>query len=318
LFEEYLRLSRIDAKAMTDAGRVGVSCQGCGGEDAVPHLEKNGFPFLLCPDCGTLFCSPRPNEASLEKLYADSPSARFWARRFFPAVAEARRERLFRPKAQRVAALLKETALDFTPKTICDVGAGYGIFLEELAPHFPQASLCAVEPGENLACTCLEKGFETLCVPVENAEQWAGRFDLLLCSEVIEHVFDTAEFLSGLGTLLRPGGYCLLTGLGYEGFDILTLQERSNSIFPPHHLNFLSVGGFQRLFERCGFERAHVTTPGQLDVDIVLNSGIDSEFLRVLSSRGPEAVADLQALLQKHKLSSHVWVLAQKNLSSLV
>ncbi len=38
-----------------------------------------------------------------------------------------------------------------------------------------------------------------------------GRFDQIICCEVIEHVFDDQKLVTGLGTLLRPGGTLFLT-----------------------------------------------------------------------------------------------------------
>jgi hypothetical protein len=100
--------------------------------------------------------------------------------------------------------------------------------------------------------------------------------------------------------------------LGYEGFDILTLQDRSKSIFPPHHLNFLSEKGFKEGFKRNGFSFVDVWTPGVLDVDIVINSGEKNEFIEALKRRGPQAVQAFQKFLSENNLSSHVWVLARK------
>ncbi|OQX91517.1 MAG: hypothetical protein B6D58_07680 [candidate division Zixibacteria bacterium 4484_95] len=92
----------------------------------------------------------------------------------------------------------------------------------------------------------------------------------------------------------------------------MTLQEHSNSVFPPHHLNFLSIKGFKKLFQRAGFTYIDIWTPGVLDVDIVKNNPMVDEFTRVLVSRGEKAVMEFQSFLQKYQLSSHVWVLARK------
>ena len=135
------------------------------------------------------------------------------------------------------------------------------------------------------------------------------RFDLVISSEVIEHVFSPEEFVRSLHQLTKPSGQVLLTGLGYEGFDILVLQEKSNSIFPPHHLNFLSIKGFEILFKRIDFKKVDIWTPGVLDVDIVMNSGVVPEFLKVLGRR-QGALQEFQSFLASQKLSSHVWCLA--------
>ncbi|EMG00135.1 hypothetical protein LEP1GSC123_0032 [Leptospira borgpetersenii str. 200701203] len=75
----------------------------------------------------------------------------------------------------------------------------------------------------------------------------------------------------------------------------MTLQEKSNSVFPPHHLNFMSVCGFEIAFKNAGFSETEILTPGELDVDIVLNSGYETEFIRVLRNRGADAIFEFQS-----------------------
>jgi len=310
LLAKYLALSLQDGAAMDRTAFVRVTCPACLGERTAPKLEKNGFAFLQCLDCGSVFCSPRPTQEALNRFYEEGVSSEFWARVFFPAVAESRREKLFAKKAREIGKLIPPRAED-GGLAICDVGAGYGIFLEELGKVFPRASLHAIEPGPDLAAACRAKGIETLQAYAEEAEAWAGRFDLVISSEVVEHVFSPERFVQALFHLTRPRGAALLTGLGYEGFDILVLQERSKSVFPPHHINFLSVQGFESLFRRVGFGRVDVWTPGELDVERVLGSGHAPEFLEVMSRR-PDALQQFQEFLRGVKLSSHVWVLARK------
>jgi len=308
---KYLELSRHDAEAFAPDAFVHIPCPGCGGYEVVPRLEKTVFRYVICAACGSLFCDPRPGPDLLDRFYGESESSKYWAETFFPAIAEARREKIFRKRASRLSELLK--AHNFTPDSICDVGAGYGIFLEELKSFFPESTLSAIEPGTRLASMCREKGFTTLEASVEHASEWHGRFSLVVCSEVIEHVFSTEDFLRSIYLLLKPGGYALITGLGFEGFYILSLMENSDSISPPHHLNFLSLAGFERLFVRTGFSSVEVMTPGELDVDIVRNNPQKTEFVRALEKRGDVALQEFQAFLKKHRLSSHVWILANRS-----
>jgi len=106
--------------------------------------------------------------------------------------------------------------------------------------------------------------------------------------------------------------------LGVDGFDIQTLWEKSNAIFPPHHINFLSVAGFERLFARAGLADVAVTTPGQLDVDIVRNAAakdptiLDGQrFLSELLADDGRAAA-FQRFLADNRLSSHCWVIGRR------
>jgi len=310
LFQKYLQLSRDDGAVMDKTHFVQVNCPACDSIAKTGKFKKNGFQYNICNECHSLFCSPRPTDEQLSAFYQNSESSKYWASVFFPAVAEVRREKLFKKKAAKIAELLHMKNLH--PASICDVGAGYGIFLEELRPHFIDSNLAAVEPDPILAAKCREKGFETIEATAEQTQAFHGRFDLVISSEVIEHVYSPLEFVQSLCSLVKPGGSCLMTGLGYEGFDILTLQENSQSVSAPHHINFMSIQGFESLFKRAGFKHVEVTTPGVLDVDIVLKSDACPEYLKVLQSRGDEALQALQDLLSKYKMSSHIWVWAQK------
>lgn len=313
--ERYQELSLQDAQKMDPSEFVPVPCPGCDSSQVRSKFQKNGFSFVQCAGCGSVFCSPRPNQQALNEFYEKGESSEYWAKVFFPSVAEARREKLFRKKAEAIGRLLGRDGAGSI--SICDAGAGHGMFLEELQKVFPRASLHAIEPGPDLAVTCRAKGFETLETYAEEATAWNGRFDLVISSEVIEHVFSPEKFVRSLFYLAKPGGAVILTGLGYEGFDILALQEKSKSVFPPHHINFLSIEGFRRLFTRVGFAPVKVWTPGELDVDIVVNheavpSGV-RELLEVMATR-EGVLVDFQKFLSAHNLSSHVWVLATKPL----
>jgi SAM-dependent methyltransferase len=319
LMARYLELTAADARRLFgDASkRVDVPCPGCGAADSPAAFVKEGFQYRQCAGCRTLYASPRPTPSDLDVFYGDSPSATYWAETFFPAVLEARRERMFRPRVEKILSLLD--ARGFAPSTVIDVGAGHGLFLEELRAVRPAVTPLAVEPGAKLAAICRAKSLEVLEAPVEGATEWAGRGDLVVCFEVLEHVFSTLEFLTAIATLAKPGAYVVLSTLGSEGFDIQVLWDRSKSVSPPHHLNFLGLEGFKQLFARAGLVDVEVLTPGKLDTDIVRNTFADTpaaaegqRFVQTLLSRDPAVAEAFQKFLADHQLSSHTWVLARR------
>jgi hypothetical protein len=120
--------------------------------------------------------------------------------------------------------------------------------------------------------------------------------------------------------LARPGGYVFISTLGVDGFDIQVLWEKSNSIFPPHHINFLSANGFKHLFERAGLEDVSVTTPGVLDVNIVQNAArrdpaiLESHRFLCNLLANDDTAASFQQFLSDNLLSSHTWVFGKKPL----
>lgn len=317
LLNRYLELSERDAElCFVETPRLTIPCVACGEEQLDSEFEKNGFAYSSCQNCGTLFQSPRPPIAAFEAFYRDSISSRYWADEFFPAVAEARRGKIFRPRVERLASLCRTKNIAI--ERLIDVGAGYGIFLDEWRKANPSTQLLAVEPSESLAAECRSKGFEVVEEIAENVSGYNNFADLVVCFEVLEHVYDPVSFVKTLSNLVKPGGYVFVSTLCVDGFDIQMLWDKSNSIFPPHHINFLSVAGFEKLFARAGLVDVDVSTPGQLDVDIVRNalkrkpeimSG--QRFLRRIVN-DQDMAANFQEFLAANRLSSHAWVIGKK------
>lgn len=318
LFKRYLELCASDAeKLFTGGDRDAIDCPACGGKKLENAFEKWGFGYRLCLECGSLFQSPRPRPADFETFYCESESSSFWANTFFPAVAEVRREKLFRPKVREIANLCDR--YDFRPGLVVDIGAGCGIFLDEWRRLFPDSTTTAVEPNPDMAQTCRETGLDVVETFAENAGELAGRADLVTALEVIEHVHNPMTFCRSLSNLLAPGGRLLLTGLTVDGFDIQTLWNNSNSISPPHHINFLSIKGLEILLANVGLKDIHVFTPGKLDVDIVRNMVgsqpellQDQRFIRTLLEKDSRVLENFQTFLKENQLSSHCWVWAKK------
>jgi SAM-dependent methyltransferase len=317
LLQRYLELSALDAeRCFGGISRYEVPCVACGVPGASHQFVKNGFDYASCSSCGTLFQSPRPSLAAYESFYRESDSSRYWADVFFPAVAEARRERIFRPRAERLAALCRDKGI--VVERLIEVGAGYGIFLDEWHGLSPATELLAVEPSASLAAHCRAKGLVVEETIAEKLSGYDGHADIVVCFEVFEHVHDPLSFLKTLARLARPGGYVFVSTLCADGFDIQVLWEASNSIFPPHHINFLSVAGMESVFGRAGLLDVEVTTPGKLDVDIVRNAAAKQPGLLKVQRFIQKLVADddlgaaFQTFLAQNRLSSHAWAIGRK------
>ena len=323
LLNKYIELSAKDAElCFGDALRNEVSCVACGISESEHQFSKNGFSYSLCNRCGTLFQNPRPSLGSFEKFYRKSESSRYWAEVFFPAVSEIRREKIFKPRVKRLAALCNEKGINV--EHLIDVGAGYGVFLEEWRNLNSSTKLVAIEPSSSLANECRSKGFEVVEDIVENVEGHKNSADLVTCFEVLEHVHKPLSFIEDLSGLAKPGGYVFISTLGIDGFDLQVLWEKSSQISPPHHINFLSVDGFVKLFHRAGLEDVSISTPGQLDVDIVTNAckknpGLlkGQRFISKLLDDNKSANA-FQKFLVEQRMSSHVWVIGRKPIETKV
>jgi 2-polyprenyl-3-methyl-5-hydroxy-6-metoxy-1,4-benzoquinol methylase len=319
LFNRYLELSRQDIEHFfADHSQfVPVACPACDSQRADAGLEKFGFQYVTCQQCGTLYLSPRPTPAMINAYYRESASVKFWETHFFKETAEARREKMFKPRAHLAAEWADQMGIEPT-STFVDVGSGYGIFLEEVARIGRFGTVMGIEPAPNLAAVCRSKGFSIVEKPVEDVQREDVQAAFATAFEVIEHVYNPLVFLQSVRRTLQPGGIVLLTTLTVSGFDIQVLWEHSKSVSPPHHINFMSVEGMERLVERAGFEVIELSTPGKLDVDItrnIVNENPDivlPRFVRQLLFACPEETREaFQHFLQAHRLSSHIRVVAR-------
>jgi SAM-dependent methyltransferase len=317
--ERYLTLTQEDTKTFFAAheGWAECPCPGCGGNRVVPAFTKLGFPYVECAACASLYVSPRPPRAALDRFYRDAPSSRYWAQEFFPAVEEARREKIIRPRVRRILEDERVRRLGLDRPLVVDVGAGSGVFLTELLEADPGANVVAVEPGEDLAEQARSRGLRVVEKPVEVCEELSGEADIVTSFEVIEHAHDPLAFVRAVARLAKPGGLILVTGLNGDGLDVSVLWSEAKAVSPPHHLNFLSVEGLESLFGRAGLSDVAVETPGELDVEIVrkgLEEGLAPDaprFLRLLLQRRNGEVGErFQEFLRDAKLSSHTWIWA--------
>jgi 2-polyprenyl-3-methyl-5-hydroxy-6-metoxy-1,4-benzoquinol methylase len=314
-FATYLRLLEEDTERFFDPSTFeACACPACSADSPQAEFTKTGFTYVTCGECGTLYCTPRPRFDDLIGFYADSPSTSYWVSDFFMPVAEARRAKIFRPRAEYVASALP----DLASGTVGDVGAGFGLFLEELRAVMPGVEAVAIEPSVEQAGICSEKGLEVFPCALEELDGQDGRFDLLTAFELMEHLHDTESFLARIHALLKPGGHFLFTTLNGRGFDIALLWERSRSVSPPGHINFLNPKSAALMLDRHGFDVVETATPGRLDWDIVEGAlqsgeGDPGRFFRFLAEDASDAEkAALQLWIAQSRMSSHMRVLARR------
>ena len=167
---------------------VQIACPACGSTRRGKAFVKFGLRHALCDECGTTYVSPRPRPEHLAEYYEKSEDWAYWSTHVFPASETARRDKVFIPRVRRLIDMCGRFGL--RTGTIAEVGAGFGIFCDEIRKSGMFNRVIAIEPNPSLARNCRERGVETLEQPFDQVDIENGSLDVLAGYEAIEHLFD--------------------------------------------------------------------------------------------------------------------------------
>lgn len=136
---------------------------------------------------------------------------------------------------------------------VIEVASNDGYLLQ----HFKKKGIpiLGIEPAKNVASVAEEKGIPTLnqFFGLQTALQLTGRgtkADLLIGNNVLAHVPDLNDFVSGIKTLLHPKGIATL-----EFPHLLQLMEQHQFDTIYHeHFSYFSLLSVETVFDRHGLE----------------------------------------------------------------
>lgn len=147
---------------------------------------------------------------------------------------------------------------------VLDVGCGEGWFASELLRA--EVRVVGIDVAEEPLRRARERDPALEVRLVDADGPWPFEdvsFDVVWAGETIEHVADTAGWLSEVRRVLRPGGRLLLSTPAHGRLRVLRLAL-SRRAFEAHfdpcadHLRFYTGAGLTRLLNRFGFQEVSV------------------------------------------------------------
>ena len=121
-------------------------------------------------------------------------------------------------------------------------------------------SVLGLEPDAQRAALARARGLEVSCAILDEAfVATAGKFDVVVLADVIEHVAAPAELLRNAGALLRDGGRILASVPNVAHWTVRLqllfgrFEYASIGIMDATHLRFYTRATLRRLFEAEGF-----------------------------------------------------------------
>lgn len=319
-FDRYLEISEKEVKRLLidKDNLVDVLCPACDSDRKRKGFKKFSLEYVECIDCKTLYVSPRPTQENINNYFVESAAIGFWHSHVVKESLKGRIGHLFRPRAMWVANLTQE--FFESPRIFVDANSMYNEFLEEIDKLNLFKNKIILDPMIDIEESLNEKkGFKVINKSIMSVDSNEVNANVVTAFAVIDRVFNPEKFLRTVKSLLIDGGLLFFTTSTISGFDLQVLWENSKTIFPPDHINLLSIEGIVKLSERCGFEIIELSTPGQLDIELVKNAMQNNDKLKLprfisyfLKNRDKNAHRSFQEFLQQFKLSSHVRVAVRK------
>lgn len=175
--------------------------------------------------------------------------------------------------------LILEEIPSLPPKPrILDVGCGSGTLLKLLRRRFPDAQLQGVEvssEARRIASDDIRDAIACGDIVQLASEFDANSFDLLVCSEVLEHVQNPAQVMAAAAGLLKPAGIAVFTVPA-------GMRHWSSQDDAAGHLRRFEPSQFTDLMQQCGLTlHNHYTWGGP----------VSSIYNRLISMVGPAEAA---------------------------
>jgi ubiquinone/menaquinone biosynthesis C-methylase UbiE len=187
-------------------------------------------------------------------------------REFYEDVWESLPAELDPPHLERRRAFLLERVEP--GQRVLDLGCGEGDFAAALAEAGLEVTAADVAERALARARARHGGLHCELVPPHGPFPWPdGAFDVVWASEVIEHVADTARWLSEVRRVLASGGRLLLTTPDHGRGRRLALALRGfERHFDPRgdHLRFYTRRSLDALLRDLGFGDVRIRRGGGL------------------------------------------------------
>jgi SAM-dependent methyltransferase len=150
-----------------------------------------------------------------------------------------------------------------------EIGPGSGVYLPVLAQAFEHIFATDIEPEFLAAAEALASRWTNISVCVDDVVRSnlpSQTFDLVLCTEVIEHIADSVAALATMHRILRPGGVLVLsTPQRYSTLElaaklaflpgVIDIVRRiyKEPIIETGHINLLTARAARRQLSDAGF-----------------------------------------------------------------
>ncbi len=227
------------------------NCPACQSRKAVPAGGKNNFQMFVCRKCETLFTDRLPDFAEAKDYddYYTEENLQIWD-----------------ITRKRVGEILDGFDVYRRTNRLLDIGFGAGGILEvarekEWEVFGVEVSKSAVEKAEKTGFSVFHGGLGEAAYPNHY-------FDVVIASEIVEHLPEPQSLFNEAARILRPGGLLWATTPSGRGLSYRLMGVNWSVVLPPEHIQLFSKKGVYQMLKTAGFSdiklKTHGTNPAEI------------------------------------------------------
>lgn len=240
-------------------------CPACEAIDPRAYAGKNSYRLLRCGSCATIYTFD-----VFENVYDDYYDA---SNLEVPAFVARRIDEI-------VAGL-------GPPGRLLDAGFGAGTFLAAARRGGWQTS--GIEVSLPAVEHARANGFDVFHGRLDEAGYPDASFDVVVATEIFEHISDIRPLIREIARILRPSGLLCATTPHGRGISGRLVGAAWSVMSPPEHVQLFSIAGMEKLLRASGFRDVSIASEGTNPLEL-------ADHLRRKRTRTSQRVASSYAL----------------------
>lgn len=240
-----------------------IACPLCSSTDTFGKGYRfDPFEVVACGHCPAWYLSPRLKLAAMESAYSEE----YFEGGELGYSGYERQEKSLKLTFKWLLEMLVSEGViggglnGGKNRSLLEIGCAYGYLLELAQPYFE--TLVGTEYSE-AAATRARQVSENVQVHLGGIERVPANqiFDLVICTQVIEHIYEPYEFIRDALNRLKPGGWLVMTTPNIDSWLRHLLRSRWPSFKIPEHVVYYNPKSLRSLLEPHGLSSVRTFVP---------------------------------------------------------
>ena len=217
-----------------------MDCPVCGHNKSL-NLKNYQKDYLSkCLKCSLVYSNNKPAKKELDSVYSNYSYGSVNPTEF---------------TLLKIRKTVKKLFSLNNPKNVLDVGCGEALFLDEFKKL--GCNTFATEYDSRLSEIATRKGHSIVDLGLYPKFKKKTKIDIIIFTEVIEHITEQRECLSHFFDILSNKGIIYITTPNFSSLERRIFKDKWQYINYPEHLCYFTVKSLDDCMRRFGFEKIY-------------------------------------------------------------